>query len=348
VIELRSDSLVFTFTQVHPKAKLQIEFQRTLRIPDDDRSYALPPGLGRFPLRHVDDFAAGVPRRWLEHGGVMLPMYQSEAMWLNFSSDYVPGRWAVYPFAIKVAAGKISAVSGEPWNNGLGREPQDYMVAPGQPWLDGYCVEKGVIRQFVAMPLGAGYTAEEQITRHGEHGGVQIVVYPMKRDVFERRFPRDRRVRRRQRLGAELCLAEAALGEPVRGLEMGLAPGGRMRQEIFEDPYELGDWDRAHGSRCYVHIANSLVWRMITGDAPPTTPPTAKEYTRAGLPWFEYYDESATPLDGSKVLGGLSSVAALGAQKEDVPLPENQPVDPANVVALRQGLARDQVREGRF
>ena len=50
-------------------------------------------------------------------------------------------------------------------------------------------MEKGVIRQFVAMPLGAGYTAEEQITGKAEHGGLQIVVYPMKREVFERRFP---------------------------------------------------------------------------------------------------------------------------------------------------------------
>ena len=31
-------------------------FQRTLRIPDDGRDYPLPPGLGRFPLRHIDDY----------------------------------------------------------------------------------------------------------------------------------------------------------------------------------------------------------------------------------------------------------------------------------------------------
>jgi hypothetical protein len=31
------------------------------------------------------------------------------------------------------------------------------VVLPEQPWLDGYCVEKGYIRQFVAMPLGEGY-----------------------------------------------------------------------------------------------------------------------------------------------------------------------------------------------
>jgi hypothetical protein len=36
------------------------------------------------------------------------------------------------------------------------------------------------------MPLGSGYSAEEQITGEAEHGGIQIVVYPMKRKVFDK------------------------------------------------------------------------------------------------------------------------------------------------------------------
>ena len=74
MIEIHNDSLRFTFPDVHPAARLEIAFQRTLRIPDDDREYPLPPGLGHFPLRHVDDFARAVPNGWVEHGGVMLPM----------------------------------------------------------------------------------------------------------------------------------------------------------------------------------------------------------------------------------------------------------------------------------
>ncbi len=112
MIELKNDQLVFRFPEVHPKATLRVQFQRTLRIPDDGRDYPLPPGLGGFPLRHVDDFHARVPERWLQHGGVMLPMYQSEAMWLNFSVSYVD-RQGSYPFAIKIATGKSNAVSGE-------------------------------------------------------------------------------------------------------------------------------------------------------------------------------------------------------------------------------------------
>ena len=49
---------------------LRVDFLRTLRIPDDGKTYPLPPGLGRFPVRRVDDYAARVPTAWREHGGV--------------------------------------------------------------------------------------------------------------------------------------------------------------------------------------------------------------------------------------------------------------------------------------
>jgi hypothetical protein len=58
--------------------------------------------------------------------------------------------------------------------------------------------------------------------------------------------------------------------------EMGLAPGGRMRQEIYKDPFQPDDWDQDTSSKCFVHIANSLVWREITGEQPPTVPATAR------------------------------------------------------------------------
>jgi hypothetical protein len=342
MIELTCDSLVFSFPEVHPSASVSIEFQRTLRIPDDDGDYPLPPGLGRFPLRHVDDFAQRVPPPWIEHGGVMLPMYQSEAMWLNFTAHADGERGVGYPFAVKIAAGKINAVSGQPWNGELHSRPrQDFVVVPDQPWLDGYCVEKGVIRQFVAMPLGSGYTAEEQVTGKAEHGGLQIVAFPMKRAAFERRFPK------RPRSDVHFSYSSCHVCEcrAVYDADMGLAPGGRMKQEICRDAYGLADWDTAHGSRCFVHIANSMVWRRITGSNPPTIPPTSEEYTRAGLPWFLWYDDRNTALEGSGVLAGLKSVAVLGKEKKEVPLPENVAVSPGHVVTLRRGLTRTQVRE---
>ncbi len=344
MIELKNNSLTFSFPEVHPSACLTINFQRTLRIPDDDKEYPLPPGLGRFPLQHVDDYSKHVPASWIEHGGVMLPMYQSEAMWINFHSDYDIDRATSYPFAIKVATGKTNAVTGSEWTRGLNRDPkQDYVVSPEQPWLDGYCVEEGLIRQFVAMPLGAGYTAEEQVTGKAEHGGLQIAVYPMRREIYERRFPKCDR----EELAMESTCYYLDEKGPTYVADMGLAPGGRMRQEIYRDPYDLTDWDPDHSSRCFVHIANSMVWHQITGEYPPTTPPTAQEYTRAGLPWFEWYDDKNAALKGSEKLSAMKSVATLGKEKKDVPMSENSPVDPDNVVILHSDSRTGQVREFR-
>ena len=85
MIELRDHALEFRFPEVHPRARCQISFQRTLRIPDDNQPYPLPAGLGRFPLHHVDDYYQRLPASWEQHGGVFLPLYQSEALWLDFS-----------------------------------------------------------------------------------------------------------------------------------------------------------------------------------------------------------------------------------------------------------------------
>ena len=64
MITLEHDYLKFRFPEVHDQARCSIEFQRTLRIPDDDKDYPLPPGLGCFPLRHLDDYAARLPAAW--------------------------------------------------------------------------------------------------------------------------------------------------------------------------------------------------------------------------------------------------------------------------------------------
>ena len=48
VIELRNDELAFSFPDVHEDARCGIDFQRTLRIPDDNQAYLLPRVSGNF------------------------------------------------------------------------------------------------------------------------------------------------------------------------------------------------------------------------------------------------------------------------------------------------------------
>jgi hypothetical protein len=343
MIETKRDQLVFTFPDVHPDAKVTVTFQRTLRIPDDGRDYPLPPGLGAFPVRHVDDFAARVPALWREHGGVMLPISQAEALWVDFDAHHVADHGVDYPFALKIAAGKINAVDGSDWSLPLAAQGQDWVVVPGQPWLDGFHAGPGLIRQFVAMPLGQGYTAEEQLTGRAEHGGLQIVAMPMKRAEFERRFPKLPPQPARARMAAPQMDMMFAC-ESVAPATMGLAAGGRMKQDIFRDKFGQAVWDQDHQSRCFVHLCDALTWQAVTDQAPPGRLPSAAEYTRHGLPWFDWYDGDRQALADPGRLAALKSVLELAAQKRASPLPENESTALPKTVKLGPG----QVREGAF
>ena len=338
MITLERDALEFRFPDVHENASCSIEFQRTLRVPDNDTDYPLPPGLGPFPLRHLDDYAVRLPEEWQKRGGVIAPMHQSEAMWINFKPDYRYRVERSYPFAVKIATGKICAVTGESWTDHLNSDPQDYVVLPEQPWLDGYCIERGVIRQFVAMPLGEGYTVEEQLTGAAEHGGLQIVAFPMKADRYEELIAPPKPVQDTLELSdclePYLCMVSGSIG---------LAPGGRMKQDIYDDHYGLDAWDQRQASRCFVTIVNSVQWMAVTSEPPPTRPPNAKEYTEAGLPWFDYYGGDAEVISGAEKLSGIKSVGQIAGEKGDE-LPDSETVAVKNVVRLR-GSRANQVRE---
>jgi hypothetical protein len=103
-------------------------------------------------------------------------------MWVKFTANS--------PFAIKIFVGGINAVSGEPAKEteatlqrrkerkAQGKSVQDYLVVPDQFWLDGIACDDGVVRQFVAMPMGEGYSAEAQITGQEENGGLQFEITP--------------------------------------------------------------------------------------------------------------------------------------------------------------------------
>lgn len=332
---LDQDTLVFEFPDLHEDAVLHVSFQRTLRVPDDAKRYGLPPGLGRFPVRAIDDIAEDrLPPGWKRHGGVVLPMWQAEACWVSFASPHG------YPMLLKLAAGKINAITGAPWADAVDFPGQDYCEVPGQPWLDGFCVGEGVVRQFVAMPLGQGYTAEEQVTGRAEHGGMQLLVHPMKAAEWtKRKREREEMERAFSKSGSSDpffdAMVPAALSAPLAmaAAPMGLAPGGSITQKINEPSEMPRVWDMTARSRCFVHIANSLHWRAMTGEAPPTVAPTAADYTRAGLPWFDWYDD-AKPAQGSSVLSRLKSVFTLGREKGETPLPENESFDPPEPIRL--------------
>ena len=103
----------------------------------------------------------------------------------------------------------------------------------------------------------------------------------------------------------------------------------------------MGHFDIA---RCFVHLLNSRQFFSVAGVEPPTMPLSAKDYSDAGLPWFDYYDGDRAALKGAKKLAGLHSVAAKSWQAGTGPLAGNQRASPQVVKtltgrAVRQGEA---------
>ena len=278
--------------------RFSVSFQRTLRIPNDGRVYALPPGLGAFPIYRVEDYLDSVPAKWKEHGGVFIPMYQREALWLGFDG----ANWK--PNAVKIAVGNINAISGEVWDKKLHGKPQDYIVCPDQPWLDGINAGEEYIRQFVAMPLGLGYTVEAQVTGAEEFGGLQILVYEPKPGRFPDKPPPERD------MGLEM------LSEPMAAIdEMGLGAGGKMKQKIYPDPYGVDAWDPENYGCVFVHILNSEQFRELTGLETPPTPISTKTYTEYGLPWFELYDEEQGDIAASEILAKVKTISEVDTER---------------------------------
>ncbi|WP_031008128.1 hypothetical protein [Streptomyces sp. NRRL F-5727] len=257
---------------------VRVRFMRTLRLPETG-THRLPPGLGTFPLRRVEDYPDTVPDAWRAKGGVMMPVYLREAMWLSFAGS-------PEPTALQVGVGKVCAISGRKWTGKLSRRPQNYVVLPRQPWLDGINSGKGTVRQFVAVPLGMGATVEGQVTGEETVGGLQLGGYG----------------------GPPPMPMAAPAGPPPAAAAMGIGAGGTMRQEVYQDDRPSRDWSDTADARVFVHLVTPPEWRRITGEAPPPSPVDRAAYTRAGLPWYDYFDADGTDLDPSGTLADVKPV----------------------------------------
>ncbi|KAI1426196.1 hypothetical protein F5Y12DRAFT_784121 [Xylaria sp. FL1777] len=207
---------------------LTLDFRRTIRVPDNKRdTNLLPPDLGQFPIYLVQDYINQVPAEVAVKSGIFFTMYQREAMWINFA--------ARLPFAVRVFVGGINAVSGEPMDKRRndvrerGESAQDYMVVPGQPWLDGIVCEDGKIRQFVAQPKDNGFSVETQVTGEDAVGGIQIEIIPIK-CVVPRQIEVLYKNAKRKSISRKIDLEKIGLGpsstwkelKPVLQLEFGI------------------------------------------------------------------------------------------------------------------------------
>ncbi len=300
----------------------KISFNRTLRIPENGRDYPLPAGLGRFPIHRVEDYADKVPVKWLEEGGFFIPLYQREAMFLQFEGP----SW--HPTIAKVSVGKVNAITGKTLSEGITSPKQDYIVIPNQKWLDGINFSQGVVKQFVAMPLGKGYTIEAQITDEEKFGGFQITVadcipgfFPERDPEIDKRIENARLEKQREReriksgIPATISIRSANFVLNSRAVSpasiMGIAAGGNIKQQIEKDTYGIESWSSEIKRSITIHIVNSKTYEAITGFKPPDSPITIDQYQRFRIPWYSYCNESVPslkPLEFFKRILGVDEI----------------------------------------
>lgn len=270
-----------------------VTFHRTLRIPDDGGEYPLPPSLGALPVFPV--------------GGdeLVAPMRRTEALWLGFEAPW----WR--PHALKVGIGGFDAISGEPFDaEGLSTDPQDYVVIPEQPWLDGINCGDGFIRQFVAVPLGEGLTVEAQLSGREVEGGLTLSLFEPRPGRFPLEAPFDD-----MGFGAVQCCASS----------MGLGAGGRMRQEIYADEHGSDTWAPKPVRTVHVDLVDSLAFEAVTGLPAPQPVLSARDYTEHGFPWFDLFEPGKRDIAAAGRLAAVRSVADLEGRDEDpLPIPYEQ------------------------
>lgn len=286
---------------------VDISFQRTLRVAESGVN-ALPPGLGMFPLRSVNSLGENARPAMLERGGVLLPMYQREAMWMSF--------YSAVPVAIQIASGLRCAVTGKALENRLRHRKQNFMVGTSQPWIDGFKTDSGEVRQFVAARLGDGATVEEQLSDEAPVGGVQIVVW----ELTDEALLEWKTGRTSYEAGVEFSIAPNvcySIGPEASGIDMGLGAGGVIQQEIYKSEFPKAAWRSKPSARVWVHLVDANAWTALTGEERPSTPVTAMEYARHGLPWFDFYDSDRVDIEGSPILAGVATVGSVLGVADD-------------------------------
>lgn len=323
------NNLVFAFPK-NGNANVTVSLQKTIRVPDDGKDHALPPGLGGFNY-------------FLHEGKKVLPIGDEEALWFNFNNSNHE-----LPVAIKILTGGINAITGEKEegaartvlkNNSNTKSGQNYMVVPGQPWLDGFKgKDENVVRQFVAVKLGEGRTVEEKL-EGTQFGGLQIIVIPPSEALVEkaREAARRREEERRARINrwleqnpgkteedylhraVPLKMRSMALESCSMSKSMGIGAGGKIKQEIVQSDYKPTDFDTANAQYTNLDLVHSLEFALLKRLPFPPQIPTFDQWNNAGLPWFSIPSnpDKAVKVDGSSRLADLDRQDNLSALKPE-------------------------------
>jgi len=215
------------------------------------------------------------------------------------------------------------------------------------------------------MPLGEGYTVEEQVTGKAEFGGIQLCVYDSKQKPKKQHTWEDSdqffystsksKEENKKKLSIskptqnyKQCQESKMMSfdsfETNDESEMGISSGGKMKQSIYKDEYGHNFWNQDKFGRVFVHIVNSTMYEKITGKKPPKTPVDASLYKSYGYTWYDLYDEHIPTIKKSNILGQVKSVNQIDQEKYAWPKQDNT-VNINQVITLKPKI-KDSIRDG--
>ena len=262
------DKLTFVFPAIHHHAVLQVQLCRTLRVPNDGQSHAAPTGFEAFPMMTTG-------KEDVQH---QLPLYPSDALWLNFVSS------SGFPFAVRVDFDQRCAVTGisfqEELTQGIRRTKnrnenlQNFLVIPEQKTLDGHSVGGEQFAQFVLEQ-------QDKVKR------LTIWVYPLKKDLYQKMLfgnaMHNGRLSEATRWG-QYHEFEEMTGESKMG-------AGLVNQAIEPNLRPVEDWDLDAGQSVTIELVPMLEWLSDKDNKPLHHPYTQAIYQKLGYPWSDHYVE---------------------------------------------------------
>jgi hypothetical protein len=310
---------------------IEVIFHRTVRVPDGRQTSNLPPSLGRMNLYPVAKCAKRCPQNW-EKEAYFLALHESEAMWMSF-------RPFAHPVAMLVGAGGINALTGE--KLGITLEKDNYLVAPPQPWLDGWKDKDGTVYQFVATAYkkGAGITVAEQLMGgESKTGAIGIAFFNPKEgskltpkgkpfeghtdsiagDDFKWQSEITGTFSLNHLIECKAIAPKAAASangilSRARTLfeEMGIGRGGKIIQKIYPDPHGLDVWEQEPSATLACYLVNAEVFEEISGEKIPK-PVSSESYSGH---WFGLKDKHEGDVAGTEKFTGLKSAVFPASAK---------------------------------
>ena len=185
---------------------------------------AAAPGLGRFPIRTVASLGERAPEAMRARGGLVVPIYQAEALWLNFDAP----EWR--PMAMKVRrSGMVNAISAGALDGKM-REPaaRTTSLPRRSPGSTASRPATTALASSWPCPSVQAATVEVPADRCRGRSAASNCSSPGRR-------PAASRPSRRGASHGYVLYRRLNRGRS-RGPTMGLGAGGRMTQRIYPDP----------------------------------------------------------------------------------------------------------------